>query len=129
MSPRFQFSLRTLLLVVLVSAALLAWFAQRRDAAAAQAAISQGGMVGSDGHQVVTEVVFAGQRGDVDLGTTIRDADLASLRAFPYLQKLDLTGPNHRRSGALDQQAEEVAQPSSRGHKTSRKTDQATRLV
>ena len=96
MTRRFQFSLRTLLIVVLASAALLSWFVQRRDRAAAEAAISQvlskGGMIGSDGHQVVTEVVFAGQRGDVDVGATIGDADLASLRAFPSLQKLDLTG-------------------------------------
>ena len=96
MPRRFQFSLRALLIVVLVSAALVSWFVQRRDRAAAQAAISlvlsKGGMIGSDGHQVVTEVVFAGQRGDVDLGMTIGDGDLARLRAFPHLQKLDLTG-------------------------------------
>ena len=96
MIRRFQFSLRALLIVVLVSATLLAWFVQRRDRAAEQAAmslvLSKGGMIGSDGHQAVTEVVFAGQRGDVDLGTTLGDADLATLHAFPYLQKLDLTG-------------------------------------
>ena len=96
MSRRFQFSLRTLFIAVLVAASVLSLIMQRRTAATRQAAISRvlskGGMIGSDGNQSVTEVIFAGQRGDVDLAATITDADLEILRDFPGLQKLDLTG-------------------------------------
>jgi hypothetical protein len=96
MSRRFQFSLRALLIVMLAAAALLSWFVQRRGTAAKQAAVSRvlskGGMIGSDGNETVTEVIFAGQRGDVDLAATVTDDDLDTLSAFPGLQKLDLTG-------------------------------------
>jgi hypothetical protein len=96
MRHRFQFGLRALLIVVLTGAALLSWFVQRRDAAAKQSAVSRvlskGGMIGSDRNQTVTEVIFAGQRGDVDLAATVTDDDLDNLSAFPGLQKLDLSG-------------------------------------
>lgn len=96
MIRRFQFSLRALLIVMLLVAISLAWFAQRRDRILEEAAISRvlskGGMIGGGADHTVTEIVFAGQRGDVDLAANLRDADLDALRAFPRLEKLDLRG-------------------------------------
>ena len=95
MSRKFQFSLRALFISVLVAASLLSWFMQRRSTAMKQAAVSRvlskGGVIGSDGNQTVMEVIFAGQRGDVDLAEKITNVDIENLRAFPGLQKLDLT--------------------------------------
>lgn len=96
MSRRFQFSVRALLVLMLAVAIIVSWFVQRRGAAAEQAAVStvltKGGMIGTDGNQIVIEVVFAGQRGDVDLAAEVTDADLDDLRALSGLRKLDLTG-------------------------------------
>lgn len=96
MMPRPQFTIRTLLVATLVVAVAFAWLGQRRYRIAEEAAttlvLSKGGMIGSDSHGRVTEIVFGGQRGDVDLAANVEDADLDVLRAFPHLQKLDLTG-------------------------------------
>lgn len=93
--PRPQFTLRTMLVAMLVGAVAVAWFVQRRDKIAKEAAIarvlSKGGMIGSDRNGTITEVVFAGQRGDADLAARLTDADVESLRALPYLRELDLT--------------------------------------
>lgn len=94
--PRPQFTLRALLVAMLVVSVALGWFTQRRRRLAEEAATSQvlskGGMVGSNSSGTVTAIVFAGQRGDSDLAANIADADLDVLRVFPRLHELDLSG-------------------------------------